>query len=171
MDQSQFLMGEEFGQFLIDMPFPWRVFLVTQETTKFQEAHDLLVSFGLIPKPQRDYARSLEERTRKPLSWRIENYCILPILGREHLAETHSDGWGIYRVRFGYSDLDNPDDWNHQSGPNYIDFKHHVRSMNLEEATKLVLETNPMREPLLGVIDLVKPTSIVDHYGEEINYL
>ena len=152
-----------------DLSFPVQMFLMTEDTSKFQDVHDMLVHSGLIPKSVYAHARPLEERINNPLPWQEESCCVLAIPGREHLAETETNGWGIYRVTF-KGPIEKQFPQHIPSIESHIEFKYFLKGLPEQYLQYLVVNENPMRELAKRVYDLVQPKNILINGGYEIPF-
>ncbi len=157
-----------------EFTFPTHIYFFTEDTSNFQEAHDLLISLGLIPKPLNGNARPLEERTCKLyLPWEQEDCCVLPVHGREHMAESEAYGWGLYRVCFrgpkSQDELENH--FKKNKIQINVDFKYCWRNTPKECFFENSIPPNdPMKKDIIQVYNILKPTAIVDYLGEPINF-
>lgn len=150
------------------LPFPLVVNIFTQDTSKFAEAHAKLLEFGLIPKSlHANYSRPLEAIAQTPnLGWQRENCLILPVPGKEQMASTNADGWGIYRVIF----RDETKDRGYIADRlPFVDFKYCFRHTPGEDfARNHVLERNPMGQHIRHLLQILNTAEIVDHLGEPL---
>ncbi|OGJ45915.1 hypothetical protein A2272_04010 [Candidatus Peregrinibacteria bacterium RIFOXYA12_FULL_33_12] len=153
-----------------ELPFPMKVNIFTQDTSKFAEAHAKLLELGLIPKPLRANSRPLEEIRQTPnLGWQRENCLVLPVPGKEHMASTDANGWGIYRVVFKKG---NEGSQYTSSNSPLVEFKYCLKSTPGEDFIRNnVLTTNPMGKHLRQLLQILNPTEIIDEMGNPLNNL
>lgn len=167
MDEKSRLLYSEF-------PFPVFVNLLTDDTSKFREARDLLISLGLIPKPISGHARPLEQRTQDLyLPWEQENCCVLPVPGREYMAESEVYGFGIYRACFrGPKTQEELENHFKKHGIQIlVDFKYCFRHTPKECFVENSVPPNdPMKKHVIQVYDILKPTAVVDQSGNPIDF-
>lgn len=147
------------------LDFPKQLYLFTEDTSKFQEARDLLVEMGLIPKPICDMARPLDERIKESLPWQVEGCCVLPVPGRENLAETNYNGWGIYRVVF-KDRADDPPGFH--PTPFHIDFRYCLKVS--DESHDELVGPNPMKPHIVKIHDLIQPVVVWNDSAVKIDF-
>ena len=162
-----------------DLSFPFAMYLVAGDNSRFQEAHDMLRAFGLIPHNMDKRVRSVKERIKDSLSWREEDCCVLAIPGREHIGEMYiekdfdspdfdpkANRWGIYRAVFrDQYESDLPSDLHP-----HIQFKYFMNDLPEKYLQDLVINENPMRPVAKAVHDLVQPVRVLDFCFDEIPF-
>lgn len=152
-----------------DLPFPDLLYLITEDTSRFQEAHNILRAFGLIPLKMYETARSIEDKVKFSLPWQEENCCIKSIPGRENIGVNSTwDNlrWGLYRAVFRFDARSKRVD---DTVPQ-IQFKYFLQHLPEKHLQDLVINENPMRPVVKAVYDLIEPVRVLDFIGNEIDF-